>query len=201
MIDVVPSEFVGVWQRESLQINGAPPFEDSRVIWLQTPSRYGDIRVSQPNGNAISEAFGGSQEWHAPALTFHRSLDLGVRLTKDIGSMSWDGETLIEEGCAVYKGLNVDFRERWTRCTGLAPDYQALEAHDDSDSLVAIALQIDDHAVFITDQADFSASYLKFIHSRWTRQWAVGRELVYGLPNLQPGERQCIDSLNWYRVD
>ena len=201
MTDVVPGEFVGVWQRESLQINGAPPFEDSHAIWLQTPSRYADIRVSQPNGSSLSEAFGGSQEWHAPALTFHHSLAFSVRLTQDIGSMSWDGETLIEEGSAVYNGVNIDFRERWIRCTALAPDYQALEAHDDNDSLVAIALQIDDHAVLITDQADFSATYFKFLDSRWSRQWAVGEELVYELPNFTPGERHSIDSLNWRRVD
>ncbi|MCZ6831260.1 MAG: hypothetical protein O7F73_17050 [Gammaproteobacteria bacterium] len=200
MTEVVPRELVGVWQRESLQINADPCFEDSRVIWLQTPSRYADIRVSQPGGNALPEAIGGPLEWNAPALTFHHGLDFSGRHPEDIGFISWDGETLIEEGSVALDGVDVDYRERWIRRTGPNPQCQSLEARDSHDALMAIALRIDDHAVLIAKQKKFQASYFMRVNSHWCLQWCIGEELEHLLPVFGPAETCTRDILSWREV-
>ena len=200
MTGVLPPELVGVWQRESLQINGEAPFEDSRVIWLQTPSRYADIRVGQPTGNAMPNAAAGSLQWQAPALTFHHSIHFGDRPLDDTGRMSWDGGTLIEEGTVEFNGANIDFRERWISRAGPDPQCQSFEARDNADTLLAIALRVDDHAVLMVAQPEFQASYFLRVNSRWNLQWCIGDGLEQLLPIFGPAETDTGDILSWREV-
>ena len=37
-------DLVGIWQRESIAIDGAEPFEDSVVYWLHAGDFYADMR-------------------------------------------------------------------------------------------------------------------------------------------------------------
>jgi len=47
-MNVVPKKLVGAWARESYQLVGSNACETSKVIWLQTGSRYADIRINLP---------------------------------------------------------------------------------------------------------------------------------------------------------
>ena len=37
-------ELLGVWQRESISIDGKAPYEDSNVLWLHAGDYFADIR-------------------------------------------------------------------------------------------------------------------------------------------------------------
>ena len=104
MSAIVADELIGAWSRESMRIGDDKAFEDSRVIWQQTPTRYADIRVlvdERPHGSDSGEgleAFAGRQIWQPPQLTFHHEMDYPGNYPVDLGVLSWDGDTLIEDG-------------------------------------------------------------------------------------------------------
>ena len=57
MDTTVPNKLVGAWVRESIQMEGETPKENSDVIWLQSQGYYGDIRISLANLNIEPESF------------------------------------------------------------------------------------------------------------------------------------------------
>ena len=178
----VAPELIGVWQRESLAINSREPFEDSRVVWLQTPSRYADLRVSIDPGKATSQACAGTQKWQNSVLTFHHDLDLSGSYPEDIGHISWQGETMIEQGNVKINNENIHFRERWRRCSSAKPDYQTLENREPNGQLLGIAICVAEHSLIINHTRDFGAGYFKFTNSCWQRQWATGHDVTHLLP-------------------
>jgi hypothetical protein len=117
----VPENLVGVWQRESIQINDELPYEDSRVLWLQTPHRYADMRVpvvdAQVDAQIDMVAFAGRQLWSEPLLTFNHELDYSGSFPQDSGVLSWEKETLVESGSVDGPNGKINYVERWRRCT------------------------------------------------------------------------------------
>lgn len=138
----VPDELIGIWKRESIAVAGRQPYENSDVYWLQTPSRYADIRVPNHESGRFS-SFAGSQRWHAPRLRFHHELDLVGDFFDDEGTFHWDGETLIEDGTIVECGGEISFRERWVRQSVVGDDYSTWEKRKE-DRLIAICISIGD---------------------------------------------------------
>lgn len=122
---MIPAEFTGGWLRVSMSLDGAPPFEDAVVWWLQSTSRHADLRVPlATEGEAI--AFAGTTSWDAPVLTWLPELELVPSEFPDTGVVSWDGEDLLEAGTVRVDGGDVGYLERWRRLPDTAGPLLAL---------------------------------------------------------------------------
>ena len=85
----LPDDLIGVWRRVSLAIDGGPPSEDSRVVWIQGRARFADLRTPLEGASAGAGpmSFAGHASWEEPRLTFHRTIDLNEPM-EDIGTLS-----------------------------------------------------------------------------------------------------------------
>ena len=83
--------------------------------WLQAPVAFADLRVPHlADGDA--DSFAGHTTWSAPSLTWHRHLDLHEQSVADTGTITWDGDDMLESGVFGFAGqAPVRYRERWRR--------------------------------------------------------------------------------------
>ena len=120
----VPDWLTGVWQRRSIEENGIRD-TTTQVTWIQTRSRFGDIRIpadrvvaglancfemedavrlvkmSDRNAIALSkqEGFAGVTQFTNGHCEWHRSLDYCPPTDqRDQGTLYWEGDMLIEVG-------------------------------------------------------------------------------------------------------
>ena len=63
----VPSEFVGAWEREGLDVGGAVVHGVGRALWIESGGTYVDVRA--PGTVASGTSFGGRSTWHQPVFT------------------------------------------------------------------------------------------------------------------------------------
>ena len=110
------SDFVGVWQRQSIAVAGSEPFEDSHVFWLQAGGYFADVRwpISDESGIPVS-AFAGKVQWNAPRMRFIHEVDLTKEFTEDVGTLTLTDERLSEKGMVTVEGKDIHFEEVWTR--------------------------------------------------------------------------------------
>ena len=87
-MSAVPDELIGVWRRAGISVNGGEVLEDSDVVWIQTRSRYVDIRVPRVGVSASEEAAAGRQDWESPRLRFRHELDYTHNYPDDEGELS-----------------------------------------------------------------------------------------------------------------
>jgi hypothetical protein len=123
----VPSDLVGLWCREVLT---APGFRDetTRVVWLQTQSWYGDLRVAadrpsiaaagdlsaydDPQLIALArvQGFAGQLRAVDGVCYWRRDMDLQPPSPDpDEGRYSISGDVMIEDG------IHADYQEIWRR--------------------------------------------------------------------------------------
>ena len=121
---MIPAEFTGGWVRASMSLDGAAPFEDTLVWWLQSSTKHVDLRVPIEAGEVIS--FAGTTTWEAPSLTWVPELQLVPSEFPDTGIVSWDGEDLLEAGTFLIDGAEVGYLERWQRLPQTSGPLQAL---------------------------------------------------------------------------
>ena len=107
-------DLVGIWQRESIAIDGAEPFEDSVVYWLHAGDFYADMRwpISSLDDSKKS-AFAGTAEWSAPNMRFSHELDYSDDVQEDVGHLSVFGGKLLEHGEVIISGQTIKFQETW----------------------------------------------------------------------------------------
>src|SRR5690242_14155689 len=96
----IPDVFTGGWVRQGISLNGGPFREDAVVWWLQSPLIHADLRVPKDgtDGTVGPTCFAGVTSWDGAALTWTRRLDLEEYDGVDIGTVTWDGEDLLEAG-------------------------------------------------------------------------------------------------------
>lgn len=123
----VPPEYVGLWRRESIEIDGEWD-TSTRVYWLQTGSLYADIRIpaGRPAFDGIrsldecspeqlrwlagQEGFAGCLHVDGETCRWERALDYQPPGLPDIGRMRFhDG------GIATEDGVLAEYREQWRR--------------------------------------------------------------------------------------
>ncbi len=121
---MVPAAFTGGWVRASMSLDGAPPFEDTLVWWLQSSTKHVDLRLPLATGDVIS--FAGTTTWQAPSLTWVPDLELVPGEFPDTGVVSWEGEDLLEAGTFLIDGTEVGYVERWKRLPDTSGPLQAL---------------------------------------------------------------------------
>jgi len=173
----ISEKLVGVWQRESICIGDGEPYEDSRVLWLQTPYLYADMRVPLSGEKVGKESFAGDQLWVDPSLTFNHELDFAGTYSQDIGLLTWDGETLVESGSVPYKDDVIHYVERWQRCSPINVISNAWEVRDSDEVLQALALVVDNFAMLVTNLSEFGAVLFENNSSVWKKTTQVGVEV------------------------
>ena len=196
----VPDELIGVWRRAGILVNGAEIFEDSDVVWIQTRSRYVDVRVPRDGMSSSKEAIAGRQSWVSPRLRFHHELDYTHNYPDDEGELSWDGDTLVESGSVIHEGNSIDFLERWSRITALNPGYAAWEIREPDQLLKGICLKVGCHFASINTLDGFAAAYFSEIEGAWHRQWSVGQETRLDLASSVPLESRLAGE-GWQLVE
>ncbi|MFN0030201.1 MAG: hypothetical protein ACKV2O_23870 [Acidimicrobiales bacterium] len=113
---------MGLWRRRSLALDGGPPTETQHVLWLQAGEGFADMRVpledTDPQPMSAPLSFAGVTTWDGTALCWHRDLDLHQVIEADEGSITWDGEDLIETGIFTFGGQPTPYVEVWRREAG-----------------------------------------------------------------------------------
>ena len=151
MSDAVPERLVGIWQRESITLEGAPslppgPFETARVRWFQGRTRYADLRIPKgpPAPLCEEEAFGGRQQYVPPRLRFFHDRDRSGRLAEDEGDLAWESDDVVlETGTFEFEGRSCRYTERWVRASAHDPVTLVHEARGAGAGLEGLCIRID----------------------------------------------------------
>ncbi|MBE9180277.1 hypothetical protein IQ268_17080 [Oculatella sp. LEGE 06141] len=133
----LPDWLTGVWRRLSIETDGSKD-TTTQVIWLQTHQCFGDIRIpaDRPTNDRSSladltafdaialsdqQGFAGMTELQESTCQWHRFIDYQpVTGQRDIGTLAWEGDLLIEEG------VDADYREEWQRIDDGGGEFTAL---------------------------------------------------------------------------
>ncbi len=96
----VPGWARGVWKRTRLRLDGDGIRGGTRVIWVQTPILFADIRSPQPSdSDGAEEGFAGHLVVRGMVCSWQRPIDLhSPREPGDEGAMFRDGDVMLEAG-------------------------------------------------------------------------------------------------------
>jgi hypothetical protein len=129
------SFLVGAWTRWRLTVDGSRCVNRCRVLWLQTPVWYADIRLPSPTRPALTDgpeavfarpwAFAGTATWRPPVMTWHHHLDSMREPISDANPLHREGDLLVEAGTLKWAGLAIPFRQEWRRLCGEDDDVSA----------------------------------------------------------------------------
>ena len=107
-------DLIGVWKRQSLQIEGGEPFEVSHAYWLQAHGFYADMRWPRGEDHrAENSAFAGTADWQAPWMRFAHEIDFNSLITEDVGHLSRENNGLRERGELQLGPKTIKFEELW----------------------------------------------------------------------------------------
>lgn len=175
----IAARFVGAWRRRSIAIDGGPPEEPSRAVWLQARDAFADLRLPiRPDG--VVDAFAGVTTYDAPALTWHHSLDLhGTFADFDCGVVDCRNDEMIERGSFEHDGRRLCYEEVWNRVDRGAVGL-VLTAPD------AIVVRVGDHAIAMRDgrrtHDTFDVRYTCVCSDRWTDVSVLGDSIDLPCP-------------------
>jgi hypothetical protein len=168
----VPSEFVGAWEREGLDVGGAVVHGVGRALWIESGGTYVDVRA--PGTVASGTSFGGRSTWHQPVFTWHHDLDLHPRAGSiDQGELAWVADRIVERGAGI-EGGTTPYEERWRRL----PNPNAVIAI--ARHPCGLAVRVGDYAgLILATPAAASARAWQYLNGRWipTITLGPGRDL------------------------
>jgi hypothetical protein len=174
----VPRRFVGAWERERLDIDGARVSGIGRAVWIQSGAAYVDVRA--PGTAASGTSFGGRGSWRAPVFTWHHDFDLHPREgSVDRGELTVLGDRIIERGVGLDGGT-ATYAEEWRRRPTTQAEV-AIARHD-----TGLAVLVGDHAAWVFAPADDagSARAWEYTNDKWIATITIGS--FRGLP--EPGD-------------
>jgi hypothetical protein len=103
--DDVPTEYRGLWRRQSVALGGAPASEPALALWWQGPSMFMDIRwrldtdCDDGDGLSVDRVMAGYTTFEADGfMTWHHEIDSYSGEGADRSAVSLDGDRLIEVG-------------------------------------------------------------------------------------------------------
>ena len=173
----VPRRFVGAWEREGLEIDGAAVTGAGRALWLEAGGLYVDVRA--PGTVASGTSFGGRSTWRTPRFTWHHDHDLDPRPGHvDRGELTFEGDRIVERGVGIDGGTGT-YEERWQRVSpaGLAP---ALARHADG-----LGVRVGDYAGLVlagAADASIGARLWQCVRGRWVEVVSLGARLAIPEP-------------------
>jgi hypothetical protein len=178
------NELLGVWQRESISIDGRAPYEDSNVLWLHAGDYFADIRWPRSaKGTELTSAFAGKALWEPPRMRFSHEIDLKKQLDEDIGCLSLLNDQLIEHGKVSIGDKVIRFQEVWSRITKSTLEHCRV-AYKSSARGTGYIVWVGDHVIAMEETDE------KFSSAAWTHDHISGWVLTIGL-----GDKQRLDGL------
>lgn len=177
-MSALPAEFVGLWERIEITVDGRPISGAGRSWWFQATSRFLDVRAA--GGGLQTEMFAGETAWDAATeiLTWTHDLDLHVDGRADSGRVEWREGDLIEHGTAMIAGDTIEYSEVWRR---REPPCAVLLAERDR-GVGRMAICGARGGVFVDDRPDGQPRGGLFTQRSWT--WAF--EVTIGVPLPSP---------------
>jgi hypothetical protein len=116
---VIPTEFVGAWERRLLELNGMTAESPEAVIWVQGRSAFADLRTPVHDLTAVVTCFAGFTTWEPDRLHWCHEIDLAdPGPGADVGEVSWCGDELVERGTFWIDGRPAPYVEIWRRLPG-----------------------------------------------------------------------------------
>lgn len=207
---MIPERFRGVWQRVSLSVDGGRWCEPAQVIWVQTGTVFGDIRLPFPGRTDEHPAmsFAGTLEWRDPHLSWHHKLDLYGDPDSDDGGdtaeVSWHGGELVCQGHFPRESRTVPYTEVWRRLSGSTGTCLSLVRADGH----GVLAQVGDHAITIVDDRRRGGPYRACYRSRSDTGWAVSLSLGDGSESLPPppheaavSDAMVLDGRRWHVLE
>ncbi len=176
----VPGWCHGVWQRERLASPGAED-RDTRVIWVQTPVLFADLRSPPPGQAGDEQGFAGNLLVSGRICAWQRPLDIQpVTGPGDAGAMYRDGTYMLE--CGIHDNYIEDWRQIADGTRHLAATRGAVriadgEIHWPAEGTLELLVACGGHVIHaIRDGARASLRYGVFddASGQMTPQWAVG---------------------------
>jgi hypothetical protein len=152
----ITRRFVGVWERELLEIDGDVVTGIGRALWIESGGTYVDVRGE--GSVASGTSFGGRSAWRSPAFTWHHDLDLHPRPGSiDRGALTFaTPDRIVERGTGIA-GLAAPYVEHWRRLAG--PHVEtAIATHEHG-----LAVRVGDYAGVIVRAHPGGAA--------WARAW------------------------------
>lgn len=130
----------GAWQREGLVLDGQRVTDPCRVLWLQSPAWYADIRLPASGVADVDEgpaalfaepwAFAGIASWDPPTMTWKHQFDSRPEAAVDANPLAKVGGLLIEEGWIGYDGRRIPFVEEWRKISAVNDPVSAVVRSD-----------------------------------------------------------------------
>lgn len=196
---MIPERFRGTWQRVSLSVDGGAWCEPAQVVWVQTGSIFGDIRMPYAGRDAEHPpmSFAGTLSWREPRLTWTHKLDLyaepGDDDGTDVAEVSWHGADLVCAGHFARESRSVPYVEVWRRLAGTGGPTLSLVRADG----LGVLAQVGDHAITIVDDRHRGGHYRACYRSRSHMGWAVSLSLGEGADQLPapPAEHEISDAM------
>lgn len=168
----LPSRFLGAWERRDLTVDDEVVADAGRAVWVEAGAAFVDVRGA--GGFASDTCFAGATTWCDPHLSWRHTIDRDASAVgddADVGYITFDGDTLIEEGAHIA-GTAAAYRERWVRLPG--SDAPVTSATTEG----GLAVRVGDHAAAVLDRRDagggFAAAYARFDGERWVTELEVG---------------------------
>lgn len=170
----LPYEFVGLWERVSIVVDGRLIRDAGRTWWFQGEQQFLDVRAA--GGGLLTEMFGGVTTWDdsAQTLSWSHDIDLHRGDRDDSGRVEWRDGDLIEHGSAMGPAGPIEYSEVWRR---RETDASVMIA-DRVGGTGRLALCGQNGAVFIDDRPDGSTAGGLFTIRSWG--WTFG--VTIGLP-------------------
>ncbi|MGO9872499.1 MAG: hypothetical protein ACLPVY_01765 [Acidimicrobiia bacterium] len=184
----MPELVHGAWARKSVSVGGGPHFETQRVVWLQSGTRYADIRLPF-HPAADQRCFAGSSGWDGDRYRWTHRLDLAEvdsPPADDIADLISENGVLVERGIFPSASGAVAYEEVWVRLAGAEGTWQAVDARD------GCLVRVGDHAITVVDRrrdgGRFAASYRVRSSTGWKVELALGDATGLPLPGgTEPG--------------
>jgi len=180
----------GAWTRRSASVGGGPHFETQLVVWVQSGTRYADIRVPFHPG-AGERCFAGRSGWDGDRYRWTHAFELhgfDVPPADEVADLTSERGALIERGTFPTDSGAVGYEEVWDRLPGADGTWQALE------SPYGCLVRVGDHAITVVDRRHeggrFAACYRVRASTGWKIELAIGEASELPLPGgAAPGWR------------
>lgn len=174
-------DLVGVWQRESIAIDGAEPIEDSVVYWLHAGDFYADMRWPiDSKSDSKKSAFAGAATWSTPYMHFSHEVDYTDAVPEDVGRLSVFQGKLLERGEVKISDQTIKFQETWCPLRQNSGVQSIEVASFSSDKVnepgIGYIVRVEDFVIAMIDREgrekqDFSAACWRLTGENGAEKW------------------------------
>ncbi|MEO1593377.1 MAG: hypothetical protein AAFU71_19100 [Cyanobacteria bacterium J06632_22] len=212
-ISVWDNPFLGVWQRQYIQVDDGPKETQQQVLWIQAPQQFVDVRSWPYREPVIAQTYNQlnhRQQFDASLLGFaghfcweqidtqqyrcrwHHHITLLPGSFDDASHCTWlTPDTVIETGSYTdIAGITHPFEECWQRLAlSSVKTWQVSER--------SVGLQCDDWAALVCDRRtapddwqNYGATCWQRVGGKWQHQFGTSTSITAYPPNPEPPDNE-----------